>query len=106
MVGFPNNHWLFLLKIISTWGVKWGFSHHVRKHPNIVPEGYHYNGGMMIQIGKSDLGTSTPCPMPLPHRGRHAGSRCDYGCHGCAEATCSEEDEGLVQGGTPINGQN
>ena len=32
MVGFPNNHWVFLLKMISTWGVKWGY-HHLRKHP-------------------------------------------------------------------------
>ena len=24
MVGFPNNHGVFLLKIIMTWGVKWG----------------------------------------------------------------------------------
>ena len=24
MVGFPNNHGVFLLKMISTWGVKWG----------------------------------------------------------------------------------
>ena len=30
MVGFPNNHGVFLLKMISTWGVKWGF-HHLRK---------------------------------------------------------------------------
>ena len=33
MVGFPNNPmgWT-LLKMISTWGVKWGY-HHLRKHP-------------------------------------------------------------------------
>ena len=31
MVGFPNNHAMFLLKMISTWGVKWGY-HHLRKH--------------------------------------------------------------------------
>ena len=24
MVGLPNNHGFFLLKMISTWGVKWG----------------------------------------------------------------------------------
>ena len=31
MVGFPNNHWFFLLNMIMTWGVKWGY-HHLRKH--------------------------------------------------------------------------
>jgi len=33
MVGFPNNHGVFLLKMIMTWGVKWGY-HYFRKHPN------------------------------------------------------------------------
>ena len=28
----PTNPWVFLLKMISTWGVKWGY-HHLRKHP-------------------------------------------------------------------------
>ena len=33
MVGFPNQQpWVFLLKMISTWGVKWGY-HHLRKQP-------------------------------------------------------------------------
>ena len=31
----PNNHGVFLLKMIITWGVKWGFSHHLRNHPYI-----------------------------------------------------------------------
>ena len=30
--GFPQKPWVFLLKMISTWGVKWGY-HHLRKHP-------------------------------------------------------------------------
>ena len=34
MVGFPNNHGVFLLKMISTWGGDWGY-HHLRKHPYI-----------------------------------------------------------------------
>jgi len=29
----PNNHGVFLLKMISTWGVKWGY-HRLRKHPH------------------------------------------------------------------------
>jgi len=28
-----NNHEFFLLKMIKTWGVKWGY-HHLRKHLN------------------------------------------------------------------------
>ena len=31
--GFPQQPWVFLLKMISTWGVKWGETHHLRKHP-------------------------------------------------------------------------
>ena len=35
MVGFPNKPMgFFLLKMISTWGVKWGYHHeNLRKHP-------------------------------------------------------------------------
>ena len=34
MVGFPNNHGVFLLKMISTWGCEMGvpYHHHLRKH--------------------------------------------------------------------------
>ena len=32
MVGFLNNHWVFLLNNDSFWGVKWGY-HHFRKPP-------------------------------------------------------------------------
>ena len=35
MVVFTQqNPWGFLLKLISTWGVKWGY-HHLRKHPYV-----------------------------------------------------------------------
>ena len=35
MVGeTPTNPWVFLLEMIMTWGVKWGY-HHLRKHPEI-----------------------------------------------------------------------
>ena len=34
--GFPQQPWLFLPKMISTWGVKWGVFHQFRKHPHIV----------------------------------------------------------------------
>ena len=34
----PNNHGKILLKMIGTWGVKWGY-HHLRKHPRTpLPE--------------------------------------------------------------------
>ena len=36
MVGFPNNHGVFLLKMISTWGVL-GY-HYFRKHPYVESE--------------------------------------------------------------------
>ena len=36
--GFPQQPWVFLLKMISTWGVKWGY-HHLRKHPYSAPDG-------------------------------------------------------------------
>ena len=36
MVGFPQQtHGIFLLKMISTWGVKWGYHHLFWKHPAV-----------------------------------------------------------------------
>ena len=39
----PTNPWVFLLKMISTWGVKWGETHHLRKHPYIHIMMYGYS---------------------------------------------------------------
>ena len=52
LMGFPNNHWVFLLKMISTRGVKWGY-HHLRKHP------------YMIQTGNISPATNKPTPRDL-----------------------------------------
>ena len=30
---YPTNPWIFLLKMISTWGVKWGETHHFEETP-------------------------------------------------------------------------
>ena len=45
MVGFPNNHGVFLLKMISTWGGDWGQTHHLRKHPYTDTHIYTQNSG-------------------------------------------------------------
>ena len=34
----PTTHGVFLLKMISTWGVKWGYPH-LRKHPYMIQTG-------------------------------------------------------------------
>ena len=35
MLGFPNNHGGFQIKMISTWGVKWGYHHETSMfHPS------------------------------------------------------------------------
>ena len=34
----PTTHGVFLLQMISTWGVKWGY-HHLRKHPYMIQTG-------------------------------------------------------------------
>ena len=45
MVGFPKNHQVFLLKMIKTWGVKWGYSTILRKHTSVLPWMFHDNYG-------------------------------------------------------------
>ena len=48
MVGLPNNHVVFLLKMIMTWGVKWGenplFSETSISQPTKGPGGHRANG--------------------------------------------------------------
>ena len=45
MGGFPQQSWVFLLKMISTWGGDWGNPPFFRKHPYIhnIPYQYHYH---------------------------------------------------------------
>ena len=69
MVGFPNNHGFFLLKMISTWGVKYGGTRHLRKQPY----------GNLISLPTSSL-RKIKCPMysqyilPAPFSASPAGN--------------------------------
>ena len=50
IVGFPNNHLVFLLKMISTWGVKWEYHHlsgNIRLGGKTPPEKCCFNGVSM-----------------------------------------------------------
>ena len=51
----PTTPWVFLLKMISTWGVKWGY-HHLRKHPYTYAASHglaFYSGAMGFQTALS-----------------------------------------------------
>ena len=45
MVGFPNNHGVFLLKMDHFRVFFWGETHHLRKHTKSLPWMFHDNYG-------------------------------------------------------------
>ena len=67
-MAVPNNHWfsiVFLLKMIRTWGVKWGFSHHLRKHPYEGPHVFQMESmfdQMLPEICSHHWARSAPWP--------------------------------------------